>query len=228
MAAAGCVFASGAAVRAQSANVDPVTGRAEPSAAPTANTAPSSDAATSAAPASTTQPTRLRWGHRMQGELRVTASVGYAIAIHYERSPPCDAVGSTFCHGRTPFTLDFAGGFGVLEWLEVEARFRLGVEQTQGLSITNGVGSALPMAAGVGVRAYGSESSRFKFGFGAAVLLDFTANQPLDVVARLDQGIHYDVARNFAFYVQVGETIQFLRNLYAGIDGGLGVQGRFP
>jgi hypothetical protein len=220
---------------AQSTNIDPVTGRAEP--APTASGAPSAESApanstsgsnASPSPAATEQPTRSRWSHRMQGELRVGVNDGYGLAIRYANGPACDAASSTFCRGRSPITMDFAAGFGALDWLEVEARFRLGVEPTNGFELSSGAGSALPMAAGLGVRIYGSETSRFKFAFGVAALLDFTRGQPLDVVARLDEGLHYDVARQFGFYVQIGESITFLRALGFEIDGGLGIQGRFP
>jgi hypothetical protein len=164
----------------------------------------------------------------MQGELRVVINEGYQFAIKYDRGSPCDSLGSTFCRGRSPLTLDFAAGFGALDWLEVEARFRLGVEQTYGFQLSNAAGSALPMAAGLGVRIYGSETSRLKFAFGVAALLDFTTGQSLEVIARLDEGLHYDVARQFGFYLQLGESISFLRALGFAIDGGFGIQGRFP
>lgn len=163
----------------------------------------------------------------MQAEIRASVMEGYTIAVKYGSGAPCDTVGQVFCHNRTPVMMDFAAGFGVLEWLEIEARFRLGLESVFGVE-PGAAGHGLPMQAGLGIRAYGSETSRFKFAFGVAVLADFTNGQSTDVVARLDEGIHYDVERHFGFYLQLGETIQPLRALTLTIDAGLGIQGRFP
>jgi hypothetical protein len=164
----------------------------------------------------------------MQGEIRVGVTEGYSLAIRYQDGDSCNSSGSTFCNGRAPVMLDFAGGFGVLDWLEIEARFRMGVEPVSGISVSHDAGAALPLQVGAGIRAYGSDSSRLKFGFGIAALVDFTAGQRLDVVARLDEGLHYEASRYFAFYLQVGESLQPVRSLMFSLDGGIGLQGRFP
>ncbi len=166
----------------------------------------------------------------MQGEVRVGVNEGYTFAIRYGSGAPCDAAGSTFCRGRSPVMMDFAAGFGVTEWLEIEARFRLGVESVYGVeaSPTARPGQGLPMQAGVGIRGYSGEANRLKFAVGVAVLADFTSNQGTDVVARVDENLHFDVVRQFGFYFQLGETIQPLRAFTFSLDAGLGVQGRFP
>lgn len=163
----------------------------------------------------------------MQGEVRVGINEGYTFAIRYGSGDACDSIGRTFCHGRAPVMMDFAAGFGVAEWLEIEARFRLGVESVFGVEPTS-AGRGLPMQAGVGIRGYSGEANRLKFAVGVAVLADFTANQGTDVVARIDENLHFDVVRQFGFYFQLGETIQPLRAFTFSLDGGLGVQGRFP
>lgn len=205
---------------------DPVTGRPVVVSG-TTTTARASSSTVPVATVVNSAATRLPWGHRLQGEVRVGVNEGYTFAIRYGSGAACDTARSTFCRGRSPVMMDFAAGFGVLEWLEVEARFRLGAESVFGVEASS-LGRGLPLQAGLGLRAYNGEASRLKFALGVAVLADFTYGQDLDVVARVEEGIHYDVVRQFGFYFQLGETIQPLRAFTLGLDGGIGIQGRFP
>jgi hypothetical protein len=55
-----------------------------------------------------------------------------------------------------------------------------------------------------------------------------TAVKNNDFGVRNANGFMYEVMRNFGVYIQFGETIGFRRWLRFEIDGGVGVQARFP
>jgi len=203
--------ANASAQQVDGSNLDPITGRPMPSVAPTPG--PSSAEPSASLPL-------LRYGHRGQGFVRVTGTEGWGLAIRYDTGPRCGPTATTFCNARTPFILDVGAGYGLTESLELEARFRFGVE--------NSFTDTLPLAAGLGLRGYTSDTSKFKFAFGFAALVDFTAGINTDILVRCDGGIHYDVARNFGFYVQLGLGFQMLRSLGMAVDVGLGLQARFP
>ena len=49
-----------------------------------------------------------------------------------------------------------------------------------------------------------------------------------DFGVRNSNGFMFEVMRNLGFYVQLGETVGFVRWLRFEIDGGVGVQARIP
>jgi hypothetical protein len=187
--------------------------------------APSAPADGDAAPAPAASE-RPPWSHRNQLSLRIAGAEGYRIGVRYGNGEACDASGAVFCHGRAPVLADLALGFGVSDSVEIEGRFRVGEPEWH---------AAIPLAAGLGVRLLGNPRSRVKFVFGVAVLADFTGvgsavgeRYGTDVLVRLEQGLHYDVARAFGFYFQFGETIGVLRALALTVDAGFGIQIRVP
>jgi hypothetical protein len=168
-----------------------------------------------------------RWSHKHQLSLRIAVAEGARFTIRYPGNL-CDGIDKTFCFGRSQVLVDGVLGFGVSDNLEIEARFRTGEFDWN---------NRLPLQAGIGVRAYGTEMSRLRFVGAIAVLADFTyfnTNIPptqyngMDVIFRAEEGLHYDFGRNFGFYVQFGESFSFMRNFSATIDGGLGIQVRVP
>jgi hypothetical protein len=198
-------------------DLDPITGRPMGTAA--------RQSVTNAAPV-VERPVE-RFGHLHQFELRVGAFEGYRLAVRYQvPSTPCGASPETFCHDRSPVVLDAAAGFGVTESVEIEARFRTGEPDFNYQGV-------LPLAAGVGVRLYGSDTLKLKWVFGGAIFADFTSppagtQWQTDILVRAEGGLHYDVVREFGFYIQVGATFGFLRSLALTVDGGVGVQLRLP
>jgi hypothetical protein len=177
------------------------------------------------------QPVRPRWGHRGQVGLRLGAGYGGGIAIRYGNGDQCNARGATFCGMGGPLMLDAGLTLGVAETIEIEARFRFGIAST--VADTAQWNGENPIAGGLGIRYYGTDSSPFRFAFGVAVFADFTgrgtfASYGTDVQVRLDEGVQYDVSRNFGVFFQIGESIGFLRALSFAVDAGLGVQVRVP
>ena len=49
-----------------------------------------------------------------------------------------------------------------------------------------------------------------------------------DFGVRNANGVMLEVMRNLGFYLQFGETVGFVRWLRFEVDGGIGVQARFP
>lgn len=246
---------TGAGAAAGASATTPPVGNPEVGASATGGTTTATTSAPAAGASSTTAPPpgdtsatgttaggehRAPWGHRYQVSFRVAGSLGYMFAIRYGGgmgdSDNCATAyggsmsGAVFCYGRSPVMVDTAVGFGVTETLELEARFRFG----ELLFLPGSMSSTgIPLALGVGIRYYGNDDSRLKFLLGVAAFVDFTDRVMIsrfgtDVQVRLEQGLQYDIFRQFGVYVQLGETFGFVRNLSAVLDGGLGVQARVP
>lgn len=203
----------------------PGTGRERSTPAPASQPAVGPPARASSAPTPAFEP-RPRWGHQGQITLRIASAFGYRFALRYGNGTPCNASGSPVCYGFLPVMFDAALGFGLAETLELEGRLRVGSPDWN---------RALPLQAGLGLRVYSGAESRLKFAMGLAALVDFTdagdagpGNYGIDVLARLEPAIHYDVGRYFAFYVQCGASFGFVRTFSFSGDVGLGLQARFP
>ena len=169
-------------------------------------------------------PTRPPWGHRNQVGLRLGVAFGGRIAIRYGDGDRCNTAGQTFCPQGGPLMFDAALSLGVTETIEIEARFRYGLPDFNNEN---------PLAGGIGVRYHGSDTSPFRFVFGVAAFADFTApgtaiSYRTDIQVRLEEGIQYDIGRNFGVFFQIGETIGFIRSLSFAGDGQIGIQVRVP
>ncbi len=203
----------------------------------TASPDPNSSSAAAAAslPPPTTDPTEEpgRWGHQRQLTVRFGFSGGYRVGFQYERTgvapTPCTEpgmMGSGRICTRAVANWDAAIGYGIVSIFEIEARFRFGLQDFTG---------TIPMAAGLGIRLYGGDTSRLKFAFGVAGLVDFTNGglvrpvSTVDAQFRLEQGLHYDAHRMFGFTVMFGQTVSpFREALFFTIDAGISFQLRLP
>ncbi len=177
--------------------------------------------------------------HHMQGSVNVLFGTGWYLVAPYDKNDPdkaCelkpsdspDAVdgkeGEPVCSGRSGMHLEFSGGFGVLDGLEVIAIFRLGVEQPErGLSMTRLIGP--------GIKVYSPSDGLFKISFGAAALFDFSERRiedAYDFVITVPIAAHFDFIPWLGAYIQAAPNISFITQFKLDITGGVGIQGRFP
>lgn len=138
------------------------------------------------------------------------------------------------CTGRTPLALDFEFGYGLKRALDVFLELRLGIEQDFGPTPTSDEGPR-PFHLSPGARFYFSESGRARLFTTAQLVLDFagyenTAGESLgtDFGVRNMSGLWFDLGRSYSVYAFVGETATFARWLRFELEGGFGIQGRYP
>jgi len=138
------------------------------------------------------------------------------------------------CTGRSPMAVDFELGYGITRAIDLVAELRLGIEQDFGPTPTSDEGPR-PLHLSPGARFFFSETGRAKLFTTAQLVIDFagyedTAGNSLgtDFGIRNMSGLWIDLAREYGFYVFVGETATFARWLRFELEGGVGFQGRYP
>ena len=124
-----------------------------------------------------------------------------------------------------PVFLDVQGSFGFTAHWDVLADLRFGLE--------NDFARTRALALIPGVRYWVDPSQRLKFFNTLQIDIDLTEqhNRALtgyDVAVHNSNGLMFEVMRDLGFYVQLSETIGFVRWLRFEIDVGAGVQARFP
>jgi hypothetical protein len=176
-------------------------------------------------------PRYFQFGHRLQGGLAFLLGTGYAFEIAYggDNCYSEDDADASVCNRQAPFFFDFIGSFGVTDGLEVLLEYRLGLIN-QSVVADDGVSIATsrPMAFGFGIRYYVSSLSRFKFNIGAIIDIDFTKSLKTDVYIRPIFGLQIEIVRWVGFFIQASVNMSFIRVFGITLEGGGGLQFRFP
>lgn len=164
--------------------------------------------------------------HENQVGIRFGIAAPYVFAVKYDDGPLCDRGGETFCRRRGAIGLDVDLGFGIGESVEASIGARLSIEDDE-------AARAAPRVFSLGLRAYTNPTAAVKIYLGGRAILDVTdsdvdAWDTIDVGIRGEFGLIIDVVRYLGLYVQVGETLQFLRSFAFITDGSAGIQVRFP
>jgi hypothetical protein len=167
--------------------------------------------------------------HKYQLGLAMMPGVGYRGIFPYAGSNDqminCGQQGKRVCTGLLPFFLDVQPSFGFAEHWDVliDLRFGIGTDFT----------TSHQFAVAPGFRYWVDPELGFKFYATIQGAFDATAqHNPMvkdtDFGIRNSNGFMFEVMRNLGFYIQVGETLGFVRWLRFEIDGGVGVQARIP
>ncbi len=137
------------------------------------------------------------------------------------------------CTGRSPFALDLEPSYAVARAVELTLNFHIGLEKDFGPT---------PISSGPrvfrlepGARFYFSEAGHSKLFVQPSLVFDFTNYQKqtgqaygTDFGVRAMEGYMLDLHRSFSAYAFVGETAEISRWLYAELEFGIGIQGRYP
>ena len=180
----------------------------------------------SSAPASRRVPSR---SHDGQIGLAVLIGDGYRGIFPYDQGRVCgDATGgesTRVCTNRAPPFVDLRASFGISRAWDVllDVRFGLWPDFT-----TKRQFFGMP-----GFRYWLAPQSRVKFFTTIQLAYDRSPQNQMgvkdeDLALRNANGLMVDLTRNLGIYAQLGETIGFLRWLSFLVDGGLGVEARFP
>ncbi len=137
------------------------------------------------------------------------------------------------CTGRSPFAIDLEPSYAVARTVELTLAFHIGLERDFGPSpITSG---PRVFRLEPGARFYFSEAGHSQLFVQPSLVFDFTNYQKqtgqaygTDFGVRAIEGYMLDLHRSFSAYAFVGETAEISRWLYAELEFGIGVQGRYP
>lgn len=164
--------------------------------------------------------------HKDQFGVAVLPGTGYRIIAPYkDTNVSCGQGISRVCTGRLPFFMDVQPSFGFARHWDVVVDLRFGVEAD-----FNGSHQFTVMP---GVRYWVDAELPTKFFATFQGIYDLNPQhdpgiKDYDFGVRNANGFMFEVMRNLGFYLQFGETLGLVRWLRFEVDGGIGVQARFP
>lgn len=208
------------------ADAAPAVPAATTSSAPTGTTSAGADEASAPDPKKRfprIQPPSLL--HKDQFGVSVMPGSGYRIIAPYKDGIPCGQQINRVCTGWLPFFIDVQPSFGFARHWDVIVDLRFGVAAD-----FNG---SHQFAVAPGVRYWVDADLPTKFFATIEGVYDLNPQhtpgvKDYDFGVRNANGFMLEVMRNLGFYLQFGETLGLVRWLRFEVDGGVGVQARFP
>lgn len=132
------------------------------------------------------------------------------------------------CTGRSPIAVDFEVGYGIKRAIDVVLELRIGIENDFGATPGDDDGPR-PLHLAPGARFFFSEAGRSKLFTTAQFVIDVADYQGgTDFGVRNMSGLWFDLGRSYGVYGYVGSTATFARWLRFELEGGIGIQGRYP
>jgi hypothetical protein len=163
--------------------------------------------------------------HLDQFGLAVLPGSGYRIIAPYQDLVPCGQQNKRVCTGWLPFFIDVQPSFGLTRHWDALVDLRFGVVAD--------FSQSHQFAVAPGFRYWVDPDLDMKFFATFQGIYDLNPQhdpgvKDYDFGVRNANGFMVEVMRNLGFYLQFGETLAFVRWLRFEVDGGIGVQARFP
>ena len=177
--------------------------------------------------------TSLTYDHEGQFTLYMHAGVGYRVLFRYDMDDFCGEAAKSVCTTISPPFLEVGVGYAFTSHIEMMLDVRLGLVGDFRPD-TSTASKPHVLAFQPGIRFYIDDEGSVKWFTGFAASIDRTDYSASGVSARTDVGIRnvngllIDLHRTFGVYVHFGETLSFVRWMRFEIDGGVGMQARFP
>ena len=171
--------------------------------------------------------------HRGQFGIHAQIGSGYRGIFPYDNEycgSPQEGADSDFCSNRTPLFLDLGLSYRVLDRLDVFLEMRLGLESDFGVNEASDDGPRNRHYS-PGLKIYFREGGSLKVFSTLQFVLDTTGYEQTDdsdLAVKNITGIQIDPHRTVGVYFFFGETVGWSRWLRFEIEGGLGLQARFP
>ena len=184
---------------------------------------------------------RERGHHKGQFGLGLSLVTGYRFMTTWDADDYCgdrasagDGGGNAaYCFSRTPFAFDLALSYGVARGIELMLDIRLGVERDFGTS-ASGSGPRLRHYA-PGIKFWLTSRGQANYFSTAQLAIDATGyedaggqDRGTDIRLRNANGLQVDFHPAYGIYVYFAEEVAFRRWLEIGLEGGVGIQGRYP
>jgi hypothetical protein len=167
--------------------------------------------------------------HARQFGLSLLPGSGYRIIVPYKEAQPCgDSSGNVsrrVCTHALPFFLELQLSFGIFPRLDFFSDLRFGLQKDP---VTL---NSHEFAFSPGFRFWLDQDVALKFYTTAQVVYDYVGYKSVsssDFGVRNANGLMYDPIKNLGIYVQLGWTMGLVRWFRMELDGGLGVQVRYP
>jgi hypothetical protein len=168
-----------------------------------------------------------RISHAGQVGVHLALGTGYRVVAPYD-DEYCGAADEV-CLGRSPVSLDLGLAYGVNSKLEVLLEMRIGLERDFGTTPDTD-GPRLRSYA-PGVKVYISDVGVTKF-FSTLQLVidttDFDQSPGTDFAVKQTNGLQLDVHETVGLFFYFGEVVGWDRWLRFEMEGGVGLQARFP
>jgi hypothetical protein len=167
--------------------------------------------------------------HARQFGLSVMPGSGYRIVVPYKEDVKCgDSSGNAsrpVCTHSLPFFLEVQLSFGIFKQLDFLTDFRFGLQKDPATLNSH------EFAFSPGFRFWLDQDVALKFYTTAQVVydyVDYLGVSSSDFAIRNANGLMYDPIKNLGIYVQLGWTMGMVRWFRMELDGGLGIQVRYP
>ncbi len=168
--------------------------------------------------------------NRGQFGLSAKFVTGYRAIFPYGDGFYCgDNSDPTRCLGRSPLSVNLGLSYRALDKLDVLMEMRLGLERDFGVDPSS-QGPRIRMYA-PGIRAYVRDSGGLKAFIGLQFVIDTTTypqHDKTDYGMRGQMGLMLDPHRTVGIMLFFGPSVSWSRWLKFEIEGGLGIQARFP
>jgi hypothetical protein len=163
--------------------------------------------------------------HKDQFGLSVLPGTGYRIIAPYKDGVPCGQQANRVCTGWLPFFVEAQTSFGFARRWDVIVDLRFGVAAD--------FNKSHEFAVAPGLRYWVDADLPTKFFATFQGVYDLNPQhdpgvKDYDFGVRNANGFMLELMRNLGFYLQFGETLGLVRWLRFEVDGGVGVQARFP
>ena len=178
--------------------------------------------------------------HKGQLMLSLRAALGGRAIVTYGGDVYCGASDNStssgnapVCVSRAPFTFDLELGYGIARRLDLFFEMRFGLEEDFGALASSMAGPRM-VKLSPGARYFYSEGRSSKLFSTGQVVFDFTGyedaagqSRGADFGLRNMNGIWFDLAREYGFYLYFAETATFARWFNFDVEAGIGISGRF-
>lgn len=138
------------------------------------------------------------------------------------------------CTGIAPLAFELEGAYGVAKHVELVLELRIGI-QKDFASVSGASDGPRPLFLAPGARFFFSEAAHTKLFIQPELVFDMTGyknamgnDRGMDFGVRGLQGLWIDFHRTYGIYFFIGETAEFARWLSGEMEGGVGIQGRYP
>ncbi|HTM22921.1 MAG TPA: hypothetical protein VL172_20500 [Kofleriaceae bacterium] len=166
--------------------------------------------------------------HQGQVGLHVKVGTGYR-AIFRDADEYCGKTGEDLCNERAPVHMELGVAYRLLERLEAFFEVRVGLERDFGASATER--GARTRAYMPGLKVYFKDAGTAKFWSSLAFCVDTThypQKPETDYGVKLTNAFQFDPHRTFGVFFYFGPVFAWQRWLRFELEGGLGIQARFP
>jgi hypothetical protein len=177
--------------------------------------------------------TSISYQHKGQFGIYSQIGIGYRAIFRYDVNDYCGKAGSGVCTGMAPPYVELGVSYAPTNHIELITDVRFGLtDDFRPDTVTTKAPHEFVLSPGIKV--YLDDKGSLKWFTSFQVAFDFSDYSSDNVSASVDlgfrnvNGLLVDLHQSFGVYVNVGETVGFVRWLRFELDAGIGIQARFP